>query len=371
MKWVVWIALASSAYAEPDEAKRYFRAGAKAYEAGQYEVACRALERAFEISPLPAIAFSLAQAYRLRYFADANADHLRRSKALYERYLADVPKGGRRHDAATALAEIEPLLASLDPKKSTVTVLKPPTQIMITSQIDAAQVTVDGGEPIAVPATVEVKPGPHDIRVFADGYFEESKKTMAADGLLVIEEIELREKPALVTLESSSPASIYVDAVIAGTTPLARPLEISAGSHSLTLISNGSKRWDKQVEVTRGGSLDLKAELGTTGQRYLAWTAIGVAAGCAALGTASSIVANAANIEARDLNAERESDGLDPAQLDAYEDAVADRRTFRIGAGALYSGAIVLGLTGLLLYLFDTPDFEAGGETIAGSAVRF
>ena len=51
------------------DAKNYFKAGASAYAAGDYLAAIQALDAAYRLTPLPAIAFSLAQAERRQYFA--------------------------------------------------------------------------------------------------------------------------------------------------------------------------------------------------------------------------------------------------------------------------------------------------------------
>jgi hypothetical protein len=337
------------------EAERFFRAGAKAYESGQYEAACRALEHAYELDPLPAIAFSLAQAYRLRYFADANPDHLRRAKTLYQEYLAATPRGGRRHDAATALAEIDPVLSRLDPSTATVELLEQPTQLLITCPIDGARVSIDGGEPLGLPATVDVAPGAHALSVSAEGYFDAVKNAVAVDGRLVVEEIELSAKPALITLTGDA-GRIFVDGKPAGAIPLSAPLEVPAGSHALSVVANGRLRWDRSFAAEKGDALGFDVELHTTGQRYLAWTVIAGAGAAAIAGGAFSVGAWRQNQEARELDRLRTTGGIDEAQLDDYEGYLRDRKAFRNTAIGLFSSAAILGLTGALLYLFDEPD---------------
>src|SRR6476469_3016727 len=72
-----------------ERAKASFKAGANAYAAGDYLAAIQALEAAYEISPLPAIAFSLAQAERKQYFVNEERAHLERAIALFRRYLQE------------------------------------------------------------------------------------------------------------------------------------------------------------------------------------------------------------------------------------------------------------------------------------------
>ena len=95
---------------ELERAKASFKAGANAYAAGDYLAAIQALEDAYEISPLPAIAFSLAQAERKQYFVDEQRGHLERALQLFRRYLAEETRGARREDARVAITQLEPLL---------------------------------------------------------------------------------------------------------------------------------------------------------------------------------------------------------------------------------------------------------------------
>jgi tetratricopeptide (TPR) repeat protein len=74
-----------------ERAKASFKAGAAAYAAGEYPAAIQALDTAYELTPLPAIAFSLGQAERRQYFVAHERQHLERAVALFRRYVADVP----------------------------------------------------------------------------------------------------------------------------------------------------------------------------------------------------------------------------------------------------------------------------------------
>ena len=95
--------LAQSA-ADTERAKASFKAGANAYAAGDYLAAIQALETAYELSPLPAIAFSLAQAERKQYFVKQDREHLERALLLFRRYVEQAPRGPRREDALSAIA---------------------------------------------------------------------------------------------------------------------------------------------------------------------------------------------------------------------------------------------------------------------------
>ena len=105
-------ALAADPQSDLDRAKDSFKAGATAYAAGDYLAAIQALDAAYQLTPLPAIAFSLAQAHRRQYFVDHAREHLDRSIALFRQYIEVAPGGSRRADALDALSQLEPLAAS-------------------------------------------------------------------------------------------------------------------------------------------------------------------------------------------------------------------------------------------------------------------
>src|SRR5262245_36246218 len=94
-----WLALAAalvsfSPAARADDvaaAKDLFKAGAAAYGAGDYRAAIQALEGAYRLTPLPAIAFSLAQAERREFFVSREPSHLARAVELFRLYLTQVP----------------------------------------------------------------------------------------------------------------------------------------------------------------------------------------------------------------------------------------------------------------------------------------
>ena len=126
-----------------ERAKASFRAGASAYAAGDYPAAIQALESAYELTPLPAIAFSLAQAERKQYAAMHERQHLDRALALFQRYLDQEPNGPRRADALAALSDLK---AQIPARAPTETVAKPavrPTRLMIVCDTQGAKLALD------------------------------------------------------------------------------------------------------------------------------------------------------------------------------------------------------------------------------------
>src|SRR3954454_18903721 len=88
-------ALAADPPSDLERAKESFKAGATAYAAGDYLAAIQALDAAYQLEPLPAIAFSLGQAHRRQYFVDHDPEHLDRSIALFRQYVELAPSGSR------------------------------------------------------------------------------------------------------------------------------------------------------------------------------------------------------------------------------------------------------------------------------------
>ncbi len=87
------LAVAQPVAAQPTsrdaEARLMFEAGARAYEAGDYEAALRRYEEAYELSGRPALLFNIGTAHeRLR--------HDREALEAYQRFLEEVPDASNR-----------------------------------------------------------------------------------------------------------------------------------------------------------------------------------------------------------------------------------------------------------------------------------
>jgi tetratricopeptide (TPR) repeat protein len=344
------------------EAERFFRAGESAYNAGQYDTAAQAFEKAYSILTVPAIAFSTAQAYRLQYFVDKDARKLKRSIELYRSYINEVEQGGRRNDAITSLAELEPILLRLEAEQGGIQggpmARERTTQLMITTQVEGARATIDEHEGEA-PVIRQVAPGAHKVTVSAPGYFPVEQTATAVEGEFIVVEIPLRPQPARVRVRAESGAEIAIDGRPAGRAPLARPLELPAGKHFVTVTRRGREAWSREIEVARGEDLEVQADLRTTGQRRASrWV---MAAGGATL-LASGVyfgLAWKSGGDAEDLLDRLDNEGLTAAELAEYErlrDQRGDRRTT---AFVLFGAGAAITVTGALMYFFDTPAPES------------
>jgi tetratricopeptide (TPR) repeat protein len=340
------------------EAERFFRAGESAYNAGQYDVAAQAFEKAYSLLEVPAIAFSTAQAYRLQYFVDKDARKLKRAIELYRSYIGQVDQGGRRDDAITSLAELEPILLRLEAEEGGIQggpmTRERTTQLMITTQVEGASATIDEHKGEA-PLIRQVEPGAHKVTVKAPGYFPVEQTATAVDGEFIVVEIPLRPMPAQVSVRAEAGAEISIDGRPAGTAPLARPIELPAGKHFVTVTRRGRNAWSRELEVARGEQVELLAELRTTGQRRASRWVLG--AGGATL-IASGVyfgLAWKSGSDAEDILHRLETEGITQTELAEY-DRLRDERGDRRTTGFILLGAgSAIAITGALMYVFDTP----------------
>jgi len=359
------------AQATPEQAKRYFEAGAAAYTAGDYRAAVQALEAAYRLQPLPAIAFSLAQAERREYFVSRDRAHLTRAIELYHQYLSEVPTGGRGADATDALAQLEPLALaqSAEPLEPAAEPPPPQTRIMVRCQAPDARIALDGAEPEPAPLIAETAPGSHRVRAEAAGFFPVEQQVTAVEGELVPIEVVLRERPALVVVSERDGAEVYVDGVVATAAAVAAGgrLSLAAGTHTLAFAKKGREPYGLTLALQRGETRRLAPELNWTGQRIAAITLFAVAGAALATGGVFTGLALHHESSAHDIERRRRSGTISPAERTQYEEAVDRRDRSRIVAVAGLAVGASAALVALLLYQLDDPSPE--GTTPTATAV--
>jgi tetratricopeptide (TPR) repeat protein len=101
----LWSPAPVQAAEEKDDARRFFKAGQKAFAAGRFEEAARAFEEAFRIAPHPAPLVNAGDSYE-------KAGELALAARTYQRVL-DLAQSGEqdRQDATDRLARLTPKLA--------------------------------------------------------------------------------------------------------------------------------------------------------------------------------------------------------------------------------------------------------------------
>ena len=364
---LVALAAAPASAEEPSaggraEAEQFFRAGERAFKNNSFQAAAEMFERAYATLPLPAIAFSAAQAYRLQYALDADPSKLKRAVKLYEAYVSQEPKGKRVGDAAKILAELRPRLEEIEKKVKVdeMPAKSDATTIMVTTTTDVAgaALSVDGGAPEALDVMRAIAPGRHKVVVSAPGYFPAERSKEVLKGVPNVVEIELESRPAVVSVRADDGAQVSVNGRPAGVTPLVRPIELPPGKHLVTITRRGHRPWSREIRVKRGQSVQLDASFDRTGQRTLAYGVLGVS-GALLVGAGVTFgMSIAAASDARSLNDKRNEQGLTAPELDDYEEAVDRRDTRRGTTWILLGTSAAVATAGFLLYFMDNPRAE-------------
>jgi len=364
----VWLALVATLLAWPsaaqqpqdiERAKASFKAGANAYAAGDYLAAIQALETAYELSPLPAIAFSLAQAERKQYFVKQERQHLERALELFRRYLQQEPRGARREDALSAIALLEPLLGTKSASSETPARAQArPTRLMIVSDAPGARITLDGSPPSPSPLIREVTPGKHRARIVAQGFIDVERDVTAVAGELILTEVELSERPTTLYVWAPHGADVYVDGVYVAQGGPRLTVPLSTGRHQLAVGQKGRRLVRRDIEIERGKTNTVSVRLEPTVQRSL--SELLFIGGGAALGAGVALTAFAVRSEnrAEDFLARRGKHVVQSAELVAYDASVVERDRYRTAAAVSIAGSFGMFITGLFLHELDHPNFS-------------
>jgi hypothetical protein len=354
-----WIAFVfASAPSEQDvlAAKLLFESGKRAFDHGEYDASIAAFEQAQEIAPRPALYFSMAQAYRLRFFDDGKVKGLREAARLYARYLAEEPKGRRRADAVEHLATVETILIRRGDAEDEDVEDARKTQIMVSSDVPA--VVRFRGEESPAPLIREVTPGPHTATVSAAGYHTQVIQRVAVLGRLVVAHVELEPLPARLSVDGPEGASVLLDGDRAGELPL-RIQALPAGEHALQILDRGKEPYERSVSLARGEEASLTIELEDTSQRAASYWLLGAGGAAAAGGAVFLALALAAENRAIAIQDRlRAGEGLSAEDIAQFGDEGDARDDFKlVSAPLLVSSAVTLAI-GLLLYFLDEPDTE-------------
>ncbi|HTL32133.1 MAG TPA: PEGA domain-containing protein [Kofleriaceae bacterium] len=387
----VVLLVAGTAHAEDKAlAEKYFRAGAKAFAAQNFQAAAANFDEAFKALPMPEIAFSAAQAFRKLYQVEPTLEHASRSVELYEFYLSKVKTGGRVSDAADNLTEMkrerDKLVAA--GAKATAVAEKPQTRLVVNVGVADQASTADSGtlgeigdvgndaaikglvatidgqkvEPFT-PTTVE--PKEHVIAVAADGYFSVEKKTVAVDGASTMVDVELKPKPAKIAVTTESDAKILIDGRAVATAPSA-PVEIPQGKHLLAVLRSGREPFAQELTVTRGQELEVDADLRKTARRKAVPWVYGGAGVLAAGALATALFAHSRNSHAEDLQMQIDMGNQPVSVADDLDRTVRSRDKLVTWTWILGGAAVAAGATGTLLLVFDTPTAESATVGVSG-----
>jgi hypothetical protein len=352
--------------AKLDEAKRDFDAGKAAYEAGQYDVAVTAFEQAYAAVPKPPIVFSLAQSYRKLGLERKDPTLLKKASAKYDEYIKAVPSGGRHDDAVDNKAQVEANLMAMVQAGITAPTVAPATQqktmIMVytDTQGATATATVDGQPAAAMPLTREVAAGPHKIHVEAPGFFPADITGTAGDSTLTPIPIELKEQPSALTLRGTTGVDLTIDSRPLGVTSHVDGL--APGKHIVVVQKRGHHPLARELNLERGKTMTLDANLDRTGQRTASYWVFGAAGALAIAGGVTTLLAYSDQSQAEDILTKMKTMNLTDTERAHYTTLVSQRNMMNLASASLYGGAAVVGVTALLLYLVDSPRVEMPQE---------
>jgi tetratricopeptide (TPR) repeat protein len=378
--WLCLCVLSVACWARPalsqekntvEDAKAFFKAGAAAYTAGDYLAAIQALDAAYRLTPLPAIAFSLAQAERRQYFVSRERPHLERAVALYRRYLAEVPSGGRRADATDALSQLEPIAlaqgielgGAAGPVRDAAG-----TRLLVSSSAPGAKVSLDGGTAAASPFIAEVTPGEHLVQVEAPGYFPNERRVTAVAGALLPVEVELQRRPARLIVQAVPTVDVYVDGEFVGKAGKSTPFDLPSGRHSLGFARKGYRIVTRELTLLPGESRTIGAGLKPTSQRTASLVLMAGSMAAASVGVIFGAVALGEEEDARRIYVRQQEGNITPAERKEYEESLDRRNDFGvISVGALIAATVSV-VTGVCLHELDSPNLRDAFAPARGQA---
>lgn len=345
------------------KAKTLFDLGAKAYEAENFPAAIQAFQEAYRLSQRPGPIFSTAQAYRRLYNTDRKVDTLRQAIAYYKLYVEKQKAGGRIAEAQQSLRDLEAVLAGLglsgDSAQAPGTPAaegKPQARLMVSSPTKGAMASLDGGELAELPLFQDLTPGDHTLRLAADGHFDDERTiTVGQEGGIYGLDITLREKPALLTIKTDAGAAVSIDGRAEGTAPLLKPIQVSSGTHLVTITRNGYRAYSAELDLRRDERRPLDVALARTTQREASFGVLGAAGAGVLAGAVLAGLARAAEDRAQEIEGQKWLSNITEPQRAEHEDAVRRRDELRLAAAGAFGGAVLLAAVGTGLFVFDRP----------------
>ena len=174
--------------------------------------------------------------------------------------------------------------------------------------------------------------------------------------------------PAKLDVDAPRGAEIEVDGVFVGVAPLLQPIDAEPGSHRVLVTLDGHEPRVDDVELVRGETTTLEADLDETPQRIASWVVIGAAA--AGLGTGIVLGVLGVVEHRASLELAPSADGTSGDQA-AYDDTIAARDRYRAGSTAVAGVGLGLFVVGAILYTFDEPDVPAEAKPPEEGSVGF
>lgn len=169
--------------------------------------------------------------------------------------------------------------------------------------------------------------------------------------------------PAKLVVDAPSGAEVRVDGILVGSLPLPEPITADPGKHHVIITANGNHPYETDVQLTRGKTVTLYADLESTSQRTLSWILISTGATMVAVGVGFGVASVVEHRLARDI--EQGPDDLSPSQQEEFDRAISARDDYRIVSGVMGGAGLATFVTGALFFAFDAPSLPPGTEDSA------
>ncbi len=139
----------------------------------------------------------------------------------------------------------------------------PHTGFLLVDAGTTAELWVDGVYRGDVPPAqrMELPAGRHEVECRRPGYVPYRETIRIVTGELSQRHVTLQRQHGRVVLVTEPGATLFVDGRPAGVTPLAAPIELEAGVHTLTLRKGGFHTWHSSVTVQPDETMTLRIAL--------------------------------------------------------------------------------------------------------------
>lgn len=229
----------ASSTAQDETAINLAKDAAALSDAGEYEEAAKLYMKAYRLSKAPILLYNTARVW------DKSGD-LSKARKLYEWYLNVEKKPDGLERGRKRLSDL------LD---------RIPGQLVVRVFPTDATVEVDG-QKVSGAGPHDFTRGTHSIVVKRNGYLPEQQDVEILSDKETPVEIKLQTLPGTLKIQCHvRGARIFVNGKPMGTTPLSKPLKLSAGRYEVEVTAPGSKPFKWSVDVAPGEEAILPVKL--------------------------------------------------------------------------------------------------------------
>lgn len=208
-----------------------------------------------------------------------------------------------------------------------------------------ARVEIDGEAADVAEGMVAVPPGNdgHKLRASAPGYADATADIPArppADFRLAITLVPLGAE--LVVLGAPAGAAVTVDGTVRGTVPLAAPVTLPAGSHSVEVTAPGYLPFRRSADLPAGRTATVRIDEMLEPSHTARWVSFGVAGAAVASGSIFGLLALSKQSDYDDMAKRAGTTRVDPSLQSLKDDgerfSLISDVSFGVGIAAVAAG---------------------------------